>query len=368
MKLIERQQFTQTDDPPAPAEPEGHLRLCFKGDTEDGDHPIADLSAAAIVGNALFVAGDEAHAVERLTIDDDGQASDHRRFELRDYLDLVRGGEEMDIEGLAIDDGWLWITGSHSRTRPDPEDDADDDGHIDIKKVSDLKDTRPRCVLARIPLREDLDGLMKPVRNDDDRTAGLVRQKGEQGSKLRRLLCANPLLGPSCEMAAKEGGLDIEGLAAKGERVALGLRGPVIQTYAVLVEPLFKAKSSGRLHLEKPLRIRLMELGGLGVRDLLVGGDDLYILAGPTGDLDGRCVLYRWEGWGSNPPEHDRKLKVHKPERLFDIPVKVDHDHPEGIAWLPGEEEKRLLILYDSPAPERIDTKAGTILGDVFAI
>lgn len=369
MKLLDPQTFDDTPPPPDPAEPIGHLRLCFKGDpTEDGDHPVFDLSGAAISGRALFVAGDECHSVERLAIGDDGEATDHRRFELRDYLDLYEGGEEMDIEGLAIDDGWLWVTGSHSRTRPDPRDDGDEDDIIDIGKVADLKDTRPRCILARIPLKEDLDGLVKPVRNDGERKAGLIKQSGKNGSKLRRYLCQNPLLAPSCKMAAKEGGLDIEGIAAKGDRVALGLRGPVIQTYAVLVEPVFKFKDSGRLHLEKPLRIRLMDLDGLGVRDLCTRGDDLYILAGPVGDLDGRCVLYRWEGWAQCPAEHDEKLRLHRPEALWDVPVRVDHDHPEGIDWLGDPEDGRLLVLYDSPAPERLNEEAATILGDVFDV
>ena len=369
MKLLDPLTF-DAPDPPAPADPIGQLRLRFKGDPDgDPDHPMLNLSACAIAGRALFVAGDECHSVERLVIGDEGEADDQRRFELRDYLDLYRGGEEMDIEGLAIADDWLWITGSHSRTRPDPVHDAEEDGRIDIAELGDLKDTRARCVLARIPLKPDLDGHLKPVRNDGDRRAGLIRQSGDDGSKLRRLLCENPLLGPACSMAAKEGGLDIEGIAAFGEdRVALGLRGPVIQTYAVLVEPAFKFKKSGRLHLRAPLRVRLVKLDGLGIRDLATRRRDLYLLAGPVGDLDGRCVLYRWEGWADCPPEHDEKLRVHEPERLFDIPVKVAADHPEGIDWLGDPADGRLLVLYDSPNPERLDRAAAAIIGDVFAV
>ena len=37
-----------------------------------------------------------------------------------------------------------------------------------------------------------------------------------------------------------------------------------------------------------PYRKHLLELGGLGIRDLCVDGDDLLILAGPTMDLDGQ--------------------------------------------------------------------------------
>ena len=367
---LQPQPFTKTDDLPAPREPVGHVKLKFSGDAHDDEHPIHDISASAMVGQALFLAGDEAHCIERLTPGQYGWWENHQRFLLKDYVDLRDPEDEMDIEGLAECDGWLWVTGSHSRTRHDPRDDGAEPDCIDLAKLADLKDTRPRCVLARIPLLYDEDGHAVPVKEDGDRKAGLVAQKKDHGSKLGRYMAKDPLIGPSLRMAAKEGGFDIEGIAAAGpERIALGLRGPVIQTFAVLLEPQIEPKKSGKLHLPgKPYK-RLVDLGGLGMRDLLTDGDDLLILAGPTQDLDGRCAIYRWKNWANEEPEDEETVKLHRPDRLFDLPVKLNADHPEGIEFFTDEDGKRrLIVFYDSPNPDRLDLDEGTILADLFAI
>ena len=366
---LQPQPFTKSDDLPAPREPVGHLKLHFHGDIEEDSRPILDLSACARAGKALFVAGDEAHSVERLVPGRHGWLTDHQRFYLRDFIDLRASDEEMDIEGLAVCDDWLWITGSHSRTRLDPREDGKKPDTINVAAFADLKDTRPRCVLARIPIAFDGDGLPLLVREAGDRRAGLVAQKKDHGSKLGRYFAKDVLLGPATRMAAKEGGLDIEGIAAAGDcRIALGLRGPVMQTFAVIVEPQIKPKKSGKLHLPGTPMKRLVDLGGLGVRDLLAMGDDLLILAGPTQDLDGRCAVYRWTGWANEPPEHEEDVRLHRPERLFDLPVKLNADHPEGIElWQDEDGKERLLVVYDSPNPARLDKDKGTILADLFA-
>ena len=365
---LKPQAFTRTDDLPTPREPVGHIKLLFDGDAKDDAHPIHDISACAFAGNALFVAGDETHGVERLTPGKYGWFENHTRYALKDFIDLKDPEEEIDIEGLAIHDDWLWVTGSHSRTRHDPRDDGAEPDCIDLEKLADLKDTRPRCVLARIPLLYDEDGHAVPIREHGDRKAGLVAQKKDHGSKLGRYMAKDPLIGPSLRMAAKEGGFDIEGIAAAGpERIALGLRGPVIQTFAVLLEPQIEPKTSGKLHLPgKPYK-RLVDLGGLGMRDLLVDGDDLLILAGPTQDLDGRCAIYRWKDWANEEPEDEKTVKLHRPTRLFDLPVKLDADHPEGIEFFADEDGKRrLIVFYDSPNPDRVNLDEGTILADLF--
>ena len=369
-KILEPQAFTTSDDLPTPREPVGHMKLAFMGDIDEDDHPILDLSACAFAGDTLFVAGDEAHGVERLVPAQYGWMGDHARYPLLDFIDLKDPEEEMDIEGLAVCDGWLWVTGSHSRTRPDPRDDGEEADCIDVDRLADLKDTRPRCVLARIPLLYDEDGHAVPVREDGDRKAGLVAQKKDHGSKLGRYLANHPLIGPTMRLAAKEGGLDIEGIAAcSATRIALGLRGPVVQTFAVIVEPQIEPKASGKLHLPGKPFVRLLDLAGLGIRDLLLDGEDLLILAGPTQDLDGRCAIYRWKGWAIDEPDDEETVKLHRPDRLFDLPVKFMADHPEGIEFFAGEDGKRrLLVLYDSPNPDRLDTDKRTILGDLFAM
>jgi hypothetical protein len=321
---------------------------------------VANLSAGVRAGSSLFLGADEACEIDRLTLDG-AEAKDHRCYQLADFLDLKDGAEEADIEGLAICDGWLWVVGSHARTRPKPG--KQEDGCIDLDVLANLKDTRSRCLLARIPLLPDCDG-WQPVRSDGKRKAGLIRQT-KHGSKLAALLRANPLFAPFTRVPAKEGGIDVEGIAVCDDRVALGMRGPVLATNAVLLEMHVAAKKSGRLSIEGDPAVRLLDLEGLGIRDLKRRGDDLLILAGPTTGLSGPCAVYLWRGWVGEPPLHDRKVRLHRPERVLELPFGRGVDHPEGLALM-GDDA--LLVICDSPAPERLGKGGKSITADLFQL
>jgi hypothetical protein len=346
--------------------PEGEEYLVLDADCEGADDPTLDLSAAARHGNTLFLGSDEGVCVERLSR---GPAAwtGHQRFSLDAIFDLDASGEA-DIEGLAEDDGWLWVLGSHARTRPKIGKAGDD--RIDLSAFATLKDTRPRCLLARAPLAADPDpaDTMRPVRIDGDRRAGMVRQT-KHGNRLAQMMKDSPLLKPFTRIAAKEGGVDLEGIAVAGGRVAIGMRGPVIQTYAVLLEVEIVAKPSGRLTIVGPLHQRLLELDGLGIRDLKRDGPDLLILAGPTTGLDGPCAVYRWTDWRSDPPQSDQVVRRHRPERIIDLPFGRGDDHPEGLVLLDSIDGQRdLLVICDSPAANRLDPAAQSVRCDRFRV
>ena len=351
---------------PVAAKPVGQILLKLgDGDQED---PKRNLSAGTRVGNTLFLAGDEMAVLEAVTMDGTGSSVAHHRYPLADLLDLLAPEAEVDIEGLSAEAGWLWVVGSHARTRNKPDKAAD--LKIDLHKLADLKDTRPRCVLGRIPLVENPpgSGAFHPVRADGERRAGLVRQT-KRGSKLAVLLRRDRLLAPFTAIPAKEGGIDIEGIAVSGSRVALGLRGPVIRDFAVLLEVTVEASASGRLKLGSPLMKRLLDLEGLGIRDLKRRGDDLLILAGPTSSLSGPCALYVWRDWGNEPASGHETVALHRPERLLDLPFGRGTDHPEGLALWGGEDgNERILVLCDSPALDRFSKGPGTFLADLFAL
>jgi Protein of unknown function (DUF3616) len=172
-------------------------------------------------------------------------------------------------------------------------------------------------------------------------------------------------------LASKENGFDIEGLAAFGPRLFLGLRGPVLRGWAMLlaIEPEIREDgllglagiSSGRRRYRK----YFLDLDGLGVRDLSRDGEDLLILAGPTMTLDGAMRVYRLRAPAAL---EDDSVVGHGEGRLaplFDVPRPAAGDHAEGMtsfAWagLPG-----LLIVYDTPAACRRPA-AGTVFADVF--
>jgi hypothetical protein len=341
-----------------PAAPAAEVSLRFR--TEPGCASVANLSAATRIGHTLFLAGDEGASIERLTPDRGGWGN-HERIDLTKLLDIDDPDDEADIEGLAADDDWLWVLGSHARTRPKPE--KEKAARIDTLKLADLKDTRARCLLGRLPLVAR-DGGLWPVAQDGERRAGMLKQT-KHGNAIAAALRKDALLKPFTRIPAKEGGVEVEGIAVCGDRVALGMRGPVIGKNALLLELRFRVTGSGKLKLEGPPVKRLLALEGLGIRDLKRCGDDLLILAGPTTGLSGPCTLYRWAGWAGDPPQDPHEVRLHRPERLLELPFGHGFDHPEGLAlWDDG----RILVVNDSPAEARLTGGGQTLTADLFEL
>ncbi|TDE30086.1 DUF3616 domain-containing protein [Actinomadura sp. 6K520] len=335
-----------------------------------------NLSAVRQDGRCLWVAGDETATVERLTAvhDEDGRVTAYagqRTVALADLVPLPAGpGEEADIEGLARGDGWLWAIGSHSlkRKRIKP-------GHDDAKsrrRLAKVVREDNRFILARLPLVTGDDGLPEPVREDGDRTAAVL---GLNKDSITDLLGDDPHLAPFLAIPSKDNGIDIEGVAAHGDRLYVGLRGPVLRGWAVLIEirPGTDPQDPRRLRL-LPLsddgalyHTHFMDLGGLGIRDLCPHGDDLLVLTGPSMDLDGPVRVVRWRGAvTADAPEIVTSGDL---EVLGDLPYGDGDDHAEGIAVLEESDGSalRLLVVYDSPAPGRL-TEDGGVIADVVRI
>lgn len=352
-----------------PATPAATLRLSFRHH-ESFDpprkKPIRDnLSAVEAVGNCLFVADDEGARIDRLSATGPGAYGGHLPFFLGDVFDLPESDskdgkeipDEVDIEGLATDDGWLWVVGSHSHVREKPEAGKHDAGAA-LKLLTDVDRKPNRFLLGRIPLcPAGAPGMVVLRAEDGKRRAGCLKI-GKKHNALTKALKKDEHFGRFLHIPAKENGFDVEGLAVRGKRVFLGLRGPVLRGWACILELCVESTKSGRLKLTEPdgdgppYRKHFMDLEGLGIRELSFDGDDLLILAGPTMDLDGPVRLWRWSGC------LDAAAPTITPsERLapvLDIPFGAGTDHAEGIAVLePDNGQKRLLVLYDSPAPAR---------------
>jgi hypothetical protein len=350
------------------------LTLEFQPGLDDaqGHKELRDgLSTVLQVGRSLWLANDESASVERLTLTGGG-ASSHRQFALRELLDLPVPGEkgdtpEIDIEGMAAADGYLWVVGSHSLKRCKPGE--DDSVEKAIKRLARTDVDANRFLLARIPLQEE-DGLPVLVRKDKPRRAQQLRGDAK-GNELTRLLRKDKHVGPFIGLPGKENGFDIEGLAVVGERLFLGLRGPVLRGWAVVLE-LRPVAEGDRLELasiegNKGPRVRkhFLQLRGLGVRDLCLDGDDLLVLAGPTMSLDGPVRVLRWRGAATCAQAC--VLEADALEHVLDVPSGEGCDHAEGLALFRagGEDTASLLVVYDSPAPAR-QVGASSLLADVF--
>lgn len=198
---------------------------------------------------------------------------------------------------------------------------------------------------------------------------------GDRGNVLTEALRFDPHLAPFLAIPSKDNGFDVEGLAVRGDRVLLGLRGPVLRGWAVVLELELEEVGTGLLGLRPigdqgaPYRKHFLDLRGLGLRDMCLHGDDLLVLAGPTMDLDGPAGVYRWrDALGADAPSLLGKDDL---EQLLEVPYGTgEHaaqDHPEGLCVFRESEqgEPALLVVYDAPDAHRTQGEAG-VRADVF--
>ncbi|GLW13210.1 hypothetical protein Misp01_83380 [Microtetraspora sp. NBRC 13810] len=335
----------------------------------DADSRLAEthtnLSAVRADGPGLWVAGDETATIEHL-IHTDGHYGDQRGFALGDFVDLPAGrDQEADIEGIGRDGGWLWAVGSHSLKRKRVKS-ADQDRAR--KRLATVVREENRFILVRLPLVGEGTARVTPVRRDGERTAAILAGPGRN---LADMLARDPHLAPFLALPGKDNGLDIEGIAVRGDRVFLGLRGPVLRGWAVLLEirPQTHPAHPHRLRLaplgEDPYRTHFLNLGGLGIRDLCPHGDDLLLLTGPSMSLDGPVRLVRWRG--ALVADVPAVLTAADLEVIADLPYGEGCDHPEGLAVIGEGDAERLMVVYDSPAPGR-HTPEGGVYADVIEL
>jgi len=346
------------------------------------------LSVALRMGDTLWVANDESVSIERLTLaaeDSTGKSSfarGHRQYALHDFLQLPlppfdpEGNRinEADIEGLASDGDYLWLTGSHSLRRKRARD--GDGVRRSHKRLASVSADGNRYLLARIPLVKEEGGftLRKQAGEGKKRRSAALLRGDEHGNELTALLARDEHVAPFLAIPGKDNGFDIEGIAMAGKHVLLGLRGPVLRGWAMIVEvaPVEDAEQGwlrlGPLDDEGVLyRKHFLHLNGLGIRDLCVQGKDLLILAGPTMDLDGPVTLYRWPGGAR--PARESVLSAGDLERVLDLPFGQGVDRPEGISLYPSRAgaETGLLVAYDGASPSR-QIGESTLVADVFAL
>ncbi|GAA4392822.1 DUF3616 domain-containing protein [Hymenobacter koreensis] len=346
--------------------------------TEDGKHVRDGLSTALRTGDNLWLACDEHATVERLRLTGPHTFSQHCTFRLADLIDMPDpdAEAEVDIEGMAEGGGYLWLVGSHGLKRKDPKPEKDG-REKSIAKLAKVSTDPNRYLLARIPLvrnPETEDYELHPTASHPNKKGHKLRAARLGSHTLLRLLARDPHIGPFLKLPGKDNGFDIEGLAVTNDgRLYVGLRGPVLRGWAIVLELQPVTGRRGRLKLaEIPgaqytyYRKHFLDLGGMGLRELRCVNNDLYLLAGPTMDLDGTIAVYRWPD--GLHQKHDSITPLNKIERLFDVPHghgrTAGRDKAEGMALL---NENHVLILFDSPTDERKQGK-NDVLADGYRL
>lgn len=208
-------------------------------------------------------------------------------------------GAEIDLEAVAVADGYVYALGSHSRVRPKQ------------KPKETYADNREKMATVLAPDSRDVLARFRP---NPDGTPGPV-----ETVSLRAAIEADPVLRPFAALPGKENGVDIEGLAVKGATVYVGFRGPVLRENFVPV--LTTTFATGAAH-----DLRFVTLGGRGIRNLAAVADGFLILAGPSGDGPGSFQIYHWDGHDcltGATPEGQCRL-------LAEVPP-IDKGKPEGL-------------------------------------
>ena len=271
----------------------------------------------------------------------------------------------------AIIFGWSVLTAQNAKKTKGKDPDKD------IEKLAQIETEVNRYLLARLPLKDGTlcKSISHPENPKKQLKAGYL-QRTKTGNLLTDALKDDRHLGLylSVPVPSKENGFDIEGLAVRGDRILLGLRGPVLGGWAIILEIEVEEAEPGVLRLKeigkkgKLYNKHFVDLNGLGVRELCWNGEDLIVLAGPTMTVSGAMRVFRLKGIlgrsGDSITGQDRgDLEV-----LFDLPFKVGTDNAEGLSLFPYlDGQNSLLVVYDSPDAGRIVEKTA-ILADIFRL
>src|SRR5207249_3458465 len=159
-----------------------------------------------------------------------------------------------------------------------------------------------------------------------------------KSTSLRAAIEANATLKPFAALPGKENGVNIEGLAVRDGKLFIGFRSPVLKNDAVpiLVTTFDKPEAN---------ELRLIYLGGRGVRDMVVVQDGFLVLAGPANDTVRGFQIYLWDGNDCAPGAN--------PAGKCELLTAVAHgekEHPEGLAVTKEDATAyELVIVCDGP-------------------
>ena len=354
-----------------------------------GNKKLSDgLSAVLRIDNTLWVANDESNTIERLTLSDRPNENtihygEHVQFSIDEFIQLPLPSkneegkiEEIDIEGLDFKDDYLWLIGSHSLRRKKPDENKPQEKRL--KQLAKVSCDGNRFLLARIPLKEK-NGTLTPVK--EMRTAGrkltAAKLRSNSGSNdLTSSIADDDHLKAFFKIPGKDNGFDIEGVAVdNNNRIFIGLRGPVLRGYAIILSLQIETDDDD-LSLLKLVSFNddkskyykyILNLGGLGIREISIDGNDMLILAGPTMDLDGPVTIFRWKNY-----RQERNGGFVAPDvlqEILQIPFGKGEDHAEGMTrYSTNNNKATALLLVNDAASANSKKEEHILIANIFEL
>jgi hypothetical protein len=277
----------------------------FKGEVAEDE----DLSGIARLSDKLFVIGaDEGRAIQVVEL-----SRQAKTLKVVRTIELVKTGQEIDTEAVAIEGDLCYVIGSHGIS----------------KKHGERQENRYKIFRVKLDRRTG-----KPISTDV--------------ATLWDALGADPILGEHFQQPLQQQGVNIEGLAVRQGRLFVGFRSPSLGGYAFVMEVPAADLFAGKLGTHNVLRrVHLGE--GLGIREIVAAKAGFLLIAGNSGaepsekftesenyDRGRGFSLFLWDGQDSEA------------HRIGSIPETPDK--AEAMTILDeSPTEITVLMLFDGP-------------------
>lgn len=233
-----------------------------------------------------------------------------KRIRLAEKLEF-RDGDELDTEAVTYGDGFVYVAGSHSVKR----------------KTGEVQQSRN--LLFRFPVNPETG---QPIFNP---TNDAVDAQIERSSRLNAILFQHGVLAPFLGKSPRENGLNIEGMAVRGDTAVFGLRQPSLSegvgVLSVNLACLFKDAECRPVFVDLPVGA-----ANLGIRDIALHEDNFILLVGTA--IGRELAFGQLFSWGGGL---DAPIKLTQ----FDLQT---GEKPEGLLILSeAAGEARTIIFFD---------------------
>ena len=305
-----------------------------------------NVSGIAIRGELLAIGSDEGSSIQVFK----KTGTDTYRAVPSGPIALDTAGAEADIEGLAWDNDYLYVTGSHSLARKEAKADKTvAENHARLAEPP--KDEPSRKQVFRLKL--DADGALVP---------GSLEH-----ITLDKAFKKHPILDRFRNIPSKENGIDIEAIAVDGDELLLGFRGPSLRGPVI---PVLAVRFADHRFETDAVKIkgRFLDLGGRGIRGMTEApGGGFLVLGGPVGSEPTPYQLYFWDGRdaliGKDQPDAKDRVKalcrigcpdVDQDGKVLSdrlVPCSESGAKAEGIEAVGIQaDEIRFIVVYDTAA------------------